>query len=471
MYSDNSTILQPLADEHWPTWAIEQSSDDLSAAKNRVILEHQKTLETLGNITLLRKKLPKRENGSFSTNPNLPHQARSTRFILQAAARELLPDKRVAACLRKPVPGHKHVDIRYDDEKRRAYYANLHTCKSIWQCPVCAARISEQRKDDLASGLEKSSYFAGMITLTLSHHKGQSLELVLGMLLKAQKRFTSGRAYQYLKDEFGIVGTLRGLETTHGKNGWHPHSHILFLTDQQPSSDFQRRLYVQVSLMWSRAVEAAGGYASLHHGVQVTFKDKTQLGDYVAKMDNSWTLADELTKAVAKRGREGGRTMTQLLYDYALKDDTEAGELWIEGVKTLKGKKHLSASFGFWDLIGVDHIADDDITEVDLNDLLMASLTLQQWRQVVKLKSRFEDYRGDVLHAASSGDISVLHAFLRSIGVEGEISVSEASGDDGLVLRAITDESYKRVDTFEALRAALDDKNIRVIDIPLNDIF
>ena len=393
--------------ETWPSWAL---YDPATVAPQ----DPSKSVQPLGNSILLEKKLPKFKKGAEN---ELISRARSTRFMLQAAARELLPSHNVAKCLRAKIPGKKTVDVCYSDEKKRAYYSGLLTCHSIHQCPVCAARVAEERKQKLAKGLEQSDYWAFMVTLTIGHKKNQPLAQVLDILLKAQRRFMSGRAIQYLKEEFGIVGSLRGLEITHGENGWHPHSHILFLSTKPPSSNFQRELYVHVTLMWKNAVELAGGYASLYHAVDVSFHGREKLGDYVSKLDNSWDLADEITKAVLKRGRRGGRTPNQLLYDYVVSEDVEAGEIWKEYAQAMKGKKHLSASRGFWQLLNVDFTADSEITNFDEADLIMAQLTPAQWRRIVRNKpgKRFEDYRSDVLREASKGDLSHFEQYLREL--------------------------------------------------------
>lgn len=365
--------------------------------------------------------------------------ARSLRFFLQSAARNLLPNHRVAWCLRRPVPGDSTVNIHYSPEHKRAYYSNLCTCARIWECPVCAARVSERRRDLLRRCFADGRYFLGMLTLTVQHHRGEPCGVVLDRLLAAYRRFTSGRWFQGLMSRYRIRGTLRALEPTYGDNGWHPHLHVLFVFDSVITPRVEAEIYAFASRRWSDLVAKEGGYASGVHGCDFRAGDE-HAADYVNKLTGEvthlasrWSLADEVSKAVVKRGRDGGRTLTELLYDYAVNDDLEAGALWREGVAAMSGHKHLSPSRGFWPLFGLVGADDEELAteQVSAADELLAALTLDQWRVVLAA-----DKRAEVLNAASEGDVAALHAYLRSIGVSGPLVASEGvsvGSGDGVV--------------------------------------
>src|SRR5690606_2958938 len=80
------------------------------------------------------------------------------RFFLQSQARELLPDERVAVCLRKLRPVTKTVDVLYSPEVKKAHYKGLITCARVWLCPVCAANITERRREELTAALSSGLY-------------------------------------------------------------------------------------------------------------------------------------------------------------------------------------------------------------------------------------------------------------------------------------------------------------------------
>ena len=103
---------------------------------------------------------------SDETMPDdLPIQ--TLRFIWQAAARRILPHERVAQCLRTIAPGKSRVEIVHSKQQRRANYCNLIVCGRLWQCPVCAARISEHRRKTLSSQLARLPYLPILITYTV----------------------------------------------------------------------------------------------------------------------------------------------------------------------------------------------------------------------------------------------------------------------------------------------------------------
>jgi len=59
------------------------------------------------------------------------------------------------------------------------------------------------------------------------------------LLSKGWGYMTAGRQWIQFKETFGLVGTIKAVEVTHGGNGWHPHIHVLFFVDA-PMNDFDR---------------------------------------------------------------------------------------------------------------------------------------------------------------------------------------------------------------------------------------
>src|SRR4051794_16390042 len=69
---------------------------------------------------------------------------RQVRWQLQREARALLPDERVAFCMRRIQA--TTVDVLYSPQHKSAHYGGLMVCGSVWVCPLCAAKISEHRR-------------------------------------------------------------------------------------------------------------------------------------------------------------------------------------------------------------------------------------------------------------------------------------------------------------------------------------
>ena len=130
---------------------------------------------------------------SISAENGIPDllQRRVMRYILQSAARELLPGERVAKCLRVMVParvipdmgvtwhqtsgGAGRVQVLYSKKRARAFYGNLAQCASVWHDPVCASKITERRRVEMAKALEWSSFYQVMVTRTFQHTREDKL--------------------------------------------------------------------------------------------------------------------------------------------------------------------------------------------------------------------------------------------------------------------------------------------------------
>ncbi len=336
------------------------------------------------------------------------------RFMLQSAARELVPGERVAKCLRVPVGSG--VDVFYAPAVRSAHYGGLQTCGSIWMCPVCAAKISERRRLELQAGLAVYDGVVALATFTVQHRLSDRLSTLVEGFLTSLRKLRMGSPWARIESRFGIVGMVRAVEITHGVNGWHPHAHILFFLPPDTDTLAISLLESALRRRWLAVLTRAGLSASWTVGVDLRAADGA-IGDYVSKFGSDWTAAHELTKAIIKRGRGGdSRTIAQLLADFAVSGDRQAGELWREYALLFRGKKHLVWSRGLRVrlLPDVEEKSDEELAnEHDEVAVLLATLTLRQWSVVVA-----NDARAELLTVASSGDVAQLIDFLVSLGVE-----------------------------------------------------
>jgi hypothetical protein len=169
-------------------------------------------------------------------------QSRAERYALKSVVGRLLPESRTSKCMRWQVPGQS-AKVHLSTEHRRAFYSGLQVCASVWACPVCAAKISERRRVDLVSAIATAkamSLQVHLLTLTVPHGLGDDVNIVLSRILEAWKKTTQGRVGQGIREAFQIRGMIRALEVTHGKNGFHPHLHVLVFTSGTHSpEDFQ----------------------------------------------------------------------------------------------------------------------------------------------------------------------------------------------------------------------------------------
>lgn len=339
------------------------------------------------------------------------------RFYLQSLSRELLSGEAVASCLRKRQRDCPTVDVYKNADSGRVRYSGLQTCKSIWHCPVCAARISEGRRQELSAALLDAHITnsdgsviplcAALITYTFQHNRSMSCADSVKGILASYRRLKSGKGYQELKSEYGFVGSVRSLEITWGeKNGWHPHIHELMLFNRVLSPSMLHGLKKSLKLRWQGVLAKEYLTASYTHGVDLRTSHSSPQGavlEYIAKFGrepkeqkaDGWTITHELVKSGSKRsGGDGHYSMLELLEAYG-NGDVPAGRLWREQAVTMKGRNQLVWSRGLRDLLGVGQEKSDAdlVDEIQSDaDRRLASLSVDQWHAVLKA-----DVRGELL--------------------------------------------------------------------------
>ena len=332
------------------------------------------------------------------------------RFYLQSLAREIVGEQRVSICLRWLSPQKQNVEIRLNDTDGHctACYGNLIVCGSVWACPVCAARITEQRRHELGEALAKWRHKrkqVAMVTYTLSHGKQTLLADVLKTLKGARRRFKAGRRWQKLQESYHIVGTIGATEVTWGENGWHPHVHELVFFDTKYSAEWLMMLEFSLQQLWQAALAKEGGAAIRDIGLKLVLSN-AKIGDYVAKFgrqpvkENTWDLEHEMAKNPTKKGyADDHATPLELLIGYGNGSEL-AGQLWREYATAFHGKQQLVWSVGLKKLLGVVVKEDSEIAAAeDLPYHVLASIPANVWYSLIK-RDRRNGLRGRLLKVA-----------------------------------------------------------------------
>lgn len=353
-----------------------------------------------------------------NTHPPTPYQERvAERYYLQTLSRELLPSERVAQCLRVIAPHAHEVEIYRNPETMTAHYRNLLTCGRVWFCPVCSAKITEGRAQELQKFAVHWTQERGtmaLITYTIRHNKEDSLTDLLNVLKNARGKLTQSKQWAKLKDSVLWYGSVTTTEINHGVNGWHPHLHELVFFDlNMPFT--KATLEDKLKKRWQSAVRKAGGDAGYTAGVD--YQDaNTQVYRYIAKYGhqpstNSWTIDREVTKAISKRAKSNSRTVWQLLDDYG-HGDTNAGRLFQEYAHAIKGRNQLNWSRNLKaEYQELNTVTDEQIAEQpdDNSAEIFTALTRKQWYEIINLP---RDVRGELLTIAGHGDKDALTDFL-----------------------------------------------------------
>ena len=332
---------------------------------------------------------------------------RKARFMLQRAAQGLLPGQRVAHCQRSTMSSAGVTVFR---SAEGASYGNLSTCGSVWHCPVCSAKITESRRQELQGAINTWAKKGGevyLMSLTFPHLDHQGLEANLKLFSDALKKFKNCRAYKNSMKAVGAPGSIRALEVTHGANGWHPHTHDLVFAEAGQLEKLR-----ELQMVWIEMLIKVGIADRSQTNDMMRAAFDVQNGDYAAEYvakfgheateaskiitENTWGASHEMTKAHAKIGKRlGGRTPFTLLADY-IKGDVESGELFQEFGMHFKGKRQL-----FWSpklraslRLGDVERTDEEIAAEPLPDReFVTVLAHDEWKLVLSRNARFEVLR------------------------------------------------------------------------------
>lgn len=332
--------------------------------------------------------------GIYGKSPSAFIGQRAEKYQLQSAARQLRQGFPVTRCLRWTIPT-RHAEILYASEFGRAFYGGLETCGSVWECPVCAAKISERRRVEVQAAMAAHKATGGavyLLTATNPHYRGDHLPSLLAGQAEAMRRFMSGtRSSRRLFASLGTIGTIRAVEVTQGDNGWHPHFHILLFVPAHLANleMFRRMFFVE----WLNACQLAGlPPPSYQHGITL------QSGEYAERYVSKWGLESEITKGHIKKGKAGGRTPFDLLRDYKA-GDKQAGALFVEYANAFKGKRQLVWSKGLKAHFAIDELSDTELAEKEEENADKGyEFSREDWGVVLKW-----DARAEMLQAFENG--------------------------------------------------------------------
>lgn len=307
--------------------------------------------------------------------------ARAERFALKAAVSELLPGSRTSKCHRWRVP-NQALEVRKSVEHGKAFYAGCQVCARVWTCPVCAAKISERRKVELADAItraERLGLVAYLVTLTVPHGLGDDIHAMLDWMMTAWRKMTTNRAGKAAMNAIGRRGFVRALEVTDGPNGFHPHFHVLMFLDTLMSPD---QVQAILSPTWQTACERAG-LPRPHdvHGCKVDNGEKAH--QYVTK--GVWGLESEMTKGHMKQSRNpDGRTPFDLLRAWFYDSDDYSRRRFLVYAQAFEGRRQLYWSNGLRDMLALVELSDEEIATQKLEPASVVSeLTTEQWKAIL----------------------------------------------------------------------------------------
>ena len=194
-----------------------------------------------------------------------------------------------------------------------------------------------------------------MLTLTIPHYMGDNLESLLLGFRGALKRFFNGtRKSKAIWADMGKIGHIKALEVTHGRNGWHPHYHILIFTKQELPKDYDTAPLLE---LWQNSCRLAKlPIPNEKYGLN------WKKGDYSGYI-SKWGIDSEMTKGHVKSGRNGNATARDLLKMSMLEGGEQFGKLFQEFAICFKGSRQLDWSRGLKAMFSIDNKTDEELAE------------------------------------------------------------------------------------------------------------
>ena len=211
------------------------------------------------------------------------------------------------------------------------------SCGNIWTCATCSARIRARRETELQTALAQhcaNGGQIGMMTLTLRHHKGDSLAKSIDKLNDSWARLQ--RYHRYKQLHHLLSGSIATLEITLGDNGWHPHLHIILLAKPDATHDDVRDATDILRSGWSNLVNRLTDRYSIAHGLNLVWfgRDSTAAAKYATK------IAKEMTLTSSKKGNDplalldrNDNEATALFIEYAYATYRRQCHRWSNGLK------------------------------------------------------------------------------------------------------------------------------------------
>lgn len=391
---------------------------------SNVVQKADSEFRALGTITKFNSNFFHKKNKISAKRQS----ARAANFKLTDTAKNLLANtaqKRVCVCMSHRLKQDENISIKHNGQNGtdgRAYYSNIIQCSSVHTCIVCNNRIMSKRSKEIAQAYDyftSSLYgFVPMLTLTIPHKQGGSLEKQLELINHAYKRLMDDRIMRQVWQIVGKVGAIKGVDYTHGDNGHHNHIHSLMflekshhdiklpiarwttpkrkgmlrlLTSKQEKSYIDKGLQAQINYMsfedfikfyWVKLCRDVGlGTPSLKNGAVITEGDNVK--SYIAKHKS----AQEITNSRDKKAKHGNRNQWELLLDYQ-KGDKRAGVIFKEYAQAFSGGKLLRWSNGLKKLLLIEEIEDEEVQAEDENaeSHVVEEITPELWHLIKRYK-------------------------------------------------------------------------------------
>jgi hypothetical protein len=245
-----------------------------------------------------------------------------------------------------------------------------------------------------------------LMTLTFPHTIAQSLDDVLPLYAKAEQSFKNSKTFKAAKEKHEWAGTIRGLEVTFGRNGWHPHTHVMIFAKDGLLDDARTVDALRAAWIAALIKQGLADQSQINDMMQHAFD--LQGGDYAAeyiakfghepKLISTWGAAREVTKGHSKIGLSNinGNTHATpfMLLAWYEQGDKEAGAKFVEYAEAFEGRRMLTWSPGLKARLLPNEAerTDEELADAEAmpEEELAATLENDEWGIVLSRNARGE---------------------------------------------------------------------------------
>lgn len=357
-------------------------------------------------------------------------EARGNRYIRRFWSRRVTETRRHAGCGRWLHGGADGSVMVRQGADGTAYFSGLQTCGSVWACAACAAKIRQERAEELDAGLARwldRGHGVVFLTLTLPHTWGDRLAETFDGAEKAWRCVRNSRAWRTEKDLYGLRHYVRTLEVTLGPNGWHPHVHALLLTERPLLGHQVHRFGNRILSRWSQAIRQRLGVECGRQGFWFETGGRAA-GKYITKVQDeagkTRRLGMEMTRHDLKQARRAKSLTPFRLLDAVAAGDGDARRMWTEFERVTKGRRCLTWSRGARDDLGLNDpeqriamgldpepLTDAEIAAREVGGDIVLQIGSEQWSRIV----RYPGADAGLLWAVESGGLLGAGVFLLTL--------------------------------------------------------
>lgn len=445
------------------TFSITQKNDLFNSEKPSNIaplVEYAKSSSDLPPSTPINPQFSLVDNIEFSYRVERYYAQNLAQTLLYGYSKEVVGEDeekrkkfhRVITCLRSQLGSN--VKVHKSVEHGKTFYSGLCTCGGVWVCPVCAAKIQARRTIEVQDLFQWAYKVArkqiAMVTLTYPHALGDALADNLELHAEALRIFRAfnGSKLKVFKTDIGLEGLVRALELTYGANGWHLHTHELWVMDYfEENKEREDYIFQFILDRWEHACKKVGLLtedkiqAFRKNSVHIRFRAKDS--EYVTKQngdnDKTWGADKEIAQSNSKIGKSNGKAPFQILLES--ENSKKYRSLFIEYAFAMKGKAQLFWTPGLKGKVGIEEKTDEELAEETRDTaVLLALLERPHWVCVVKNKARAQ-----ILDIAETKGIDGLIVWFADYG----LVLDKPTEDDLLADQQLNEK--RRIDKAEKL--------------------